>query len=205
MLYLEKELPPPGREPDESYLREGLGRIKDLITASEGRALVLFTSYRHLRFVSENIDIAYPFRTQGDMPATKLVQWFRTTPGSVLLATATFWQGIDVKGEKLSLVIIAKLPFGSPGDPVYDERCKRLGGKWFNGLALPSAILLLRQGFGRLIRGAEDSGVIAILDSRVAAAPYGKTIVSSLPEMQITHDIGDVRRFFRSLRREGGE
>ncbi|GAH77757.1 unnamed protein product, partial [marine sediment metagenome] len=113
--------------------------------------------------------------------------------------TTTFWQGIDIKGDKLSLVVIVKMPFGSPGDPVYDERCRRLGERWFTDLALPSAILLLRQGVGRLIRGIHDYGVVAILDTRLLRSSYGRTIVSSLPEVDVVHSIEDVKRFFASI------
>jgi ATP-dependent DNA helicase DinG len=160
---------------------------------------VLFTSYSHLHFASENISIDNPFKSQGDMPPPRLIQWFKETPNPVLLATATFWQGIDIKGDKLSLVVIVKMPFGSPGDPVYDERCRRLGERWFTDLALPSAILLLRQGVGRLIRGVHDYGVVAILDTRLLRSSYGRTIASSLPDMDIVHSIEDVKRFFASI------
>jgi hypothetical protein len=156
----------------------------------------LFTSYRHLNFVSEHVRTNYPYKSQGNMPPAKLIHWFKKTPNAVLLATSTFWQGIDMKGDMLSLVVIVKMPFGSPGDPVYDERCKRLGQRWFKDLALPSAILLLKQGFGRLIRSARDYGVVAILDPRVITSSYGKTIVSSLPEMDIVYGIDDVKSFF---------
>ncbi len=199
LLYLDRELPPPDNENSESFYREGIKTIEGLINASRGRALVLFTSYSHLRFVSNNIRTDYPFKTQGDMPPSRLIQWFKKTPDSVLLATATFWQGIDIKGDKLSLVIIVKIPFGSPGDPVYDERCRRLGERWFKDLALPAAILLLRQGFGRLIRGIDDYGVVAVLDTRLVAKSYAKTVVSSLPGMNIVHRIEDVIRFFDSV------
>ncbi len=199
LLYLEKELPRPDNENSEAFYKESTKKIEGLINASGGRALVLFTSYRHLNFTSENISTGFPLKAQGDMPPARLIEWFKKTPGSVLLATSTFWQGIDVKGEKLSLVIITKMPFGSPGDPVYDERCRRLGESWFRDLALPSAVLLLRQGFGRLIRGNSDYGTVAILDSRVVTSPYSRSIVSSLPAMNVVHDIEDVRRFFDSL------
>lgn len=198
LLYIDKGLPPPSQKNNEAFQQESLTVIEELINASHGRALVLFTSYNHLYFVSKNIKIPYPFKSQGDMPPARLLQWLKDTPHSVLLATATFWQGIDIKGEKLSLVVIGKLPFTSPGDPVYQERCRRLGDRWFRELALPSAILALRQGFGRLIRGLNDYGVVAILDTRLVTHSYGKTIVSSLPEMNIVHSIEDVKRFFKS-------
>ena len=198
LLYIDKELPSP-KEDNETFQQKGLKVIEGLINASSGRALVLFTSYKHLHFVSKHITTDYPFKSQGDMPPVKLIHWFRKTDNSVLLATTTFWQGIDIKGERLSMVIIVKMPFGSPGDPVYDERCRRLGPRWFTDLALPSAILLLKQGFGRLIRGVEDYGVVAILDTRLVTSSYGRTIVSSLPEMEIVYSIEDVKGFFESI------
>ncbi|MFO8163973.1 MAG: ATP-dependent DNA helicase [Thermodesulfobacteriota bacterium] len=199
ILYIDKALPQPDRGNEEIFKHESLNTIERLINASSGRALVLFTSYSHLHFVAHSINIAYPFKFQGEMPPPRLIQWFKNTPHSVLLATATFWQGIDIKGEKLSMVIIARLPFTSSGDPVYQERCRRLEDRWFGELALPSAILLLRQGFGRLIRGRNDYGVVAILDTRIVTRSYGKTIVSALPKINIVHNIEDVERFFDSI------
>ena len=118
LLYIDKNLPSPVKENNKAFQQKGLETIERLVNASRGRALVLFTSYSHLRFVSENINVCYPFKSQGDMPPAKLIRWFKKTSNSILLATATFWQGIDIKGEGLSLVVIVKMPFGSPGDPV---------------------------------------------------------------------------------------
>jgi len=199
LLYIDKNLPRPDKENTETFQEESLRVIEGLINASRGRALVLFTSYKHLHFVSNTIKIHYPFKSQGEMPPARLIQWFKDTSHSVLLATATFWQGIDIRGEKLSLVIIARLPFISPGDPVYQERCSRLKGRWFGELALPSAILALRQGFGRLIRGRNEYGVVAILDTRLVTRSYGNAIISSLPEINIVHSVEDVKRFFDSI------
>ena len=199
LLYIDKELPPPDIENTETFRQGALKTIEKLTNASRGRALVLFTSYDHLHFASENIRIDNPFKSQGDMPPPRLIQWFKETPNPVLLATTTFWQGIDIKGDTLSLVVIVKMPFGSPGDPVYDERCRRLGERWFTDLALPSAILLLRQGVGRLIRGVHEHGVVAILDTRLLRSSYGRTIVSSLPQMDVVHSIEDVKIFFDSI------
>jgi len=196
LLYVDRGLPPPDKENNNIFMKESLKVIENLIKASKGRALVLFTSYKHLDYAAEHISIDYPFKSQGKMPPSHMINWFKKTPNSVLLATATFWQGIDIKGEDLSLVIIVKIPFGSPGDPVYDERCKRLGDRWFSDLALPSAILMLRQGFGRLIRSSSDYGVVAILDSRLLTSSYGKIILSSLPDLKISHDISEVEKFF---------
>ena len=205
LLYISRDLPVPGRENSESYFRESLKTIEDLIKASRGRALVLFTSYKNLAYASEHINVDYPVKSQGDMPPARLLQWFKITPNAVLLATATFWQGIDIKGEQLSLVIIVKMPFGKPGDPVYDERCRRLQERWFTDLALPSAILLLRQGFGRLIRSSEDFGVVALLDPRLIHNSYGKAVISSLPEMEIVHEIEPVKRFFDAIPDSNGK
>ena len=196
LLYIDKGLPPPDRDNSEVFRQGSVKSIEGLIKASSGRALVLFTSYNHLRYAAKNIRIDYPLKSQGDMPPARLIEWFKETSNPVLFATTTFWQGIDIRGEKLSLVVIVKMPFGSPGDPVYDERCKRLKDRWFADLALPSAILMLRQGFGRLIRAGDDHGVVAILDSRLINSSYGNAIVSSLPEMKIVHTIEEVRRFF---------
>ncbi len=201
LLYIEKDLPAPDKDKNEQFMRESLKVIESLIQASAGRALVLFTSYKHLNYAAERISIDYPYKSQGKMPPARLIRWFKKTPHSVLLATNTFWQGIDIKGEKLSLVIIVKMPFGSPGEPVYDERCRRLGERWFTGLALPSAILLLRQGFGRLIRSSCDYGAVAILDPRLLMSSYGRTIITSLPELNIVHAIEDVKVFFNSIPR----
>jgi ATP-dependent DNA helicase DinG len=199
LLYINKDLPVPNREHTDIFEEESLTVIQDLISASCGRALILFTSYRHLHFISENIESIYPIKAQGDMPAARLIEWFKETPSSVLLATSTFWQGIDVKGEDLSLVVIVRLPFSSPEDPVYSERCKRLKGRWFTDLALPRAILLLRQGFGRLIRGRNEYGVVAILDTRVINHSYGRSIIYSLPDMNIVYDLEDVNSFFKNI------
>ena len=199
LLYIDQSLPEPVKTNERVFQEESLHAIEDLIKFSRGRALVLFTSYQHLNFVANNTTISYPFRSQGGMPPAKLIQWFKDTPNSVLLATVTFWQGIDIKGDDLSLVIIVKLPFSSPGDPVYRERCKKLKNRWFQDLALPSAILMLRQGFGRLIRGRNEYGVVAMLDTRISKSSYGSTIISSLPKTNITHCIEDVQSFFDSL------
>ena len=204
MLYLEKGLPSPAGGNSELFQEESLRVIQGLIHASKGRALVLFTSYAHLRFIAAHMDTKYPTKAQGDMPPARLIEWFKETANSVLLATATFWQGIDIKGETLSMVIIVKLPFGSPGDPVYDEKCRRLGERWFSDLALPSAILSLRQGIGRLIRGAGDYGVNAILDTRLIKSSYGKTIISSLPEMKVVHTVAEVEEFFHKIPHSAG-
>ncbi len=197
-LFTARHLPPPDR--DDDFLKDSVDIIKHLINASKGRALVLFTSYRHLKYVAENLSVSYPIASQGDMPNSRLLRWFMDTPNSVLLATQSFWQGVDIKGDKLSMLIIAKIPFAPPGDPVYDARCSRLGDRWFMDLALPSAILSIRQGFGRLIRTSSDRGVVAILDSRVNNNSYGSKVLSSLPKMRSIGSIEEVYDFFNIVR-----
>jgi ATP-dependent DNA helicase DinG len=199
LLYIAKDLPAPDKDKNTDFMKESLTVIERLIGTSRGRALVLFTSYKHLNYAAEHISIDYPCKSQGKTPPARLIEWFRRKPHSVLLATTTFWQGIDIKGDDLSLVVIVKMPFGAPGDPVYDERCRRLGDRWFGDLALPSAILMLRQGFGRLIRSTEDYGVVAILDSRLLKSSYGRTIISSLPDVKKSNSFEDVQKFFESI------
>ena len=199
LLYINRDLPVPDKEHTDIFHEKSLTIIEELVNASRGRALVLLTSYRHLHFVSDNINSPYPLKSQGDMPPARLIEWFKETPHSVLLATATFWQGIDIKGEDLSLVVIGRLPFSSPGDPVYNEKCKRLKDRWFTDLALPNAILILRQGFGRLIRGRNEYGVVAILDTRLITRSYGKAIISSLPDIDIVYTTEDVKSFFNTI------
>jgi ATP-dependent DNA helicase DinG len=136
---------------------------------------------------------------QGEAPRERLLERFREDVASVLVATSTFWQGIDVPGESLSLLVIDKLPFAAPGDPLVEARCERideLGGDWFREYALPSAVLQLRQGFGRLIRSHADRGVIAILDPRVRLRPYGRAFLDSLPACPVTSERAMVADFF---------
>ncbi len=145
-----------------------------LVELSRGRAFVLFTSYANMNAVAERIAgrVPYPILIQGEAPKAQLLDTFRATPHAVLLATASFWQGVDVAGEQLSCVIIDKLPFASPGDPVVAARIERLksrGENPFGEYQVPVAVLMLKQGLGRLIRSASDHGILAVLDSRLLA------------------------------------
>jgi ATP-dependent DNA helicase DinG len=143
--------------------------------------------------------VPYAVLVQGDAPRERLLDLFRDDVGSVLLATATFWQGVDVPGESLSLLVIDKLPFSAPGDPLHEARCEAVeaaGGDWFTGYALPSAVLQLRQGFGRLIRGHGDRGVVAILDPRLRTKPYGRAFLAALPRCPLVDDRAAVAAFF---------
>ena len=141
----------------------------------------------------------YPLLIQGEAPKPVLLDAFRSTPNAVLLATASFWQGVDVVGEQLSCVIIDKLPFASPGDPVVAARIDRLrnrGGNPFGDYQVPVAILMLKQGLGRLIRASSDRGVLAVLDSRLVQKAYGRRFLASLPGARLVHDLDEVQGFF---------
>jgi ATP-dependent DNA helicase DinG len=198
LLYLPRGLPDPRAE-------GALDRIVEEVTAlcriSAGRALVLTSSYRALQAVADGIrgDVPYEILVQGEAPRERLLERFRTEVGSVLVATSTFWQGVDVPGESLSLLVIDKLPFAAPGDPLVEARCERIadqGGDWFREYALPSAVLQLRQGFGRLIRSHADRGVVAILDPRLSSRPYGRAFLESLPSCPVALDRAAVADFF---------
>jgi len=200
MLYLARDLPPP-TEPD--FQPAALARIAELLDVTEGSAFVLFTSHRALRDASERLarTCRYPLLVQGQAPPAALIERFRTTPGAVLLATGTFWSGVDVPGAALSLVIMDKLPFASPGDPLVAARARKLaeaGRDPFHELHLPQAALAFRQGFGRLIRRRDDRGIAALLDSRVVGRAYGRVFTDSLPrELPRTSVLEQVRRWWR--------
>ena len=173
----------------------------ELLKRSRGRAFVLFTSYAVLRIVQQFVEMAldYPILVQGSAPRSVLIDQFRSTPNSVLLATSSFWQGVDVVGDALSCVIIDKLPFASPGDPVVSARIDALtaeGADAFSDYQVPLAILALQQGLGRLIRHRSDRGVLAILDPRVKTMGYGRRFLASMPPAPVTHDLDAVARFF---------
>jgi ATP-dependent DNA helicase DinG len=180
-----------------------------LCRLSEGRALVLTTSHRALDELAERARprIAFPVLVQGEAPRERLLERFRDEVDSVLLATQTFWQGVDVRGESLSLLVIDKLPFSAPGDALHEARCERiarLGGDWFAGYALPSAILQLRQGFGRLIRGHDDRGVVAVLDPRLRTRAYGRRFLDALPPAPLAADLDAVASFLGTRARAAG-
>ena len=171
-----------------------------LLEVSRGRAFVLFTSYANMNAVAERIAgrVEYPLFVQGEAPKAQLLDTFRETPHAVLLATASFWQGVDVVGDQLSCVIVDKLPFASPSDPVVQARIERLkarGGNPFGEYQVPVAILMLKQGLGRLIRSASDRGILAVLDSRIVEKSYGRRFLESLPPARLVHDLEAVARF----------
>src|SRR6185295_8343398 len=163
-----------------------------LLEASQGRAFVLFTSYANMNAVAERLAgrVPWPLLIQGEAPKAALLETFRRTRNAVLLATASFWQGVDVVGDQLSCVIIDKLPFASPSDPVVSARIdhlKNLGENAFADYQVPVAILSLKQGLGRLIRSASDRGILAVLDSRLVERPYGRRFLTSLPPARLVH------------------
>ena len=199
LLYLPRRMPPPKSTSfAEAVARETIA----LLTRSRGRAFVLFTSYRILRAVQPLVEMAlpYPILVQGTAPRSALIEEFRSTPNAVLLATSSFWQGVDVVGDSLSCVVIDKLPFASPGDPVTSARIDAInarGGDAFAEYQVPLAILSLQQGLGRLIRHRSDRGVLAVLDPRLATMGYGRRFLAALPPAPLTRDLGAVDRFFK--------
>jgi ATP-dependent DNA helicase DinG len=194
LLYIPRRVAEPR---DEGVADE----VEALCRLSRGRALVLTTSYRMLDVLAPRLraELPYEVLVQGEAPRERLLERFRAERDSVLVATATFWQGIDVAGEALSLLVIDKLPFPSVGDPLVEARCELIveqGGDSFLDYSLPVATLQLRQGFGRLIRGHADSGVAAILDPRIHTRAYGEGLVESLPSCPLVDDRAEVERFF---------
>jgi ATP-dependent DNA helicase DinG len=198
LLYLPPYMPQP-RDPD--FLPQATEKIRRVLEITRGRAFCLFTSYAQMRELHDRLltQLPYPLMMQGSAPRHILLQQFRDTPNAVLFGTSSFWQGIDVQGEQLSCVIIDKLPFAVPSDPIMKARTDAItaaGGNAFNDLQVPQAVIALKQGFGRLIRSLTDSGVLMLLDPRIRTTRYGKTFLESLPPYTRTDDINDVDRFF---------
>jgi ATP-dependent DNA helicase DinG len=198
MLYLPRRMPDP-RSVD--FVAAAAREIIGILEASKGRAFVLFTSYAAMRAIQTiaEVELSYPILVQGSAPRSALLDQFRATPNAVLLATSSFWQGVDVMGEALSCVIIDKLPFASPSDPITAARIEAVaerGGQPFGDYQVPLAILTLLQGLGRLIRHRDDRGVLAVLDPRLQTMGYGRRFLASLPPAVVTRDIADVHRFF---------
>jgi ATP-dependent DNA helicase DinG len=198
LLYLPPEMPDP-RDPD---FPEAAARcIQQVLELSRGRAFCLFTSYSQMRALYERLlpVLDFPILLHGTAPRKALLEEFRATPNAVLFGTSSFWQGVDVQGEALSCVIIDRLPFSVPTDPVVQARMKAIeeaGGRPFFDYQVPEAVLTLKQGFGRLIRSLEDRGVLVLLDPRIRKQRYGQAFLQSLPPYRMTATITDVKEFF---------
>ncbi len=198
LLYLPPSMPDP-REPD--FVAAASATIERVLSITRGRAFCLFTSYSQMRALYERLlpVLDFPLLLHGTAPRKALLEEFRSTPNSVLFGTSSFWQGVDVQGEALSCVIIDRLPFAVPSDPVVQARMKAIeesGGRPFFDYQVPEAVLALKQGFGRLIRSLEDRGVLVLLDPRITRQRYGQIFLQSLPPYRVTNTITDVEAFF---------
>jgi ATP-dependent DNA helicase DinG len=198
LLYVPQRLPDPR---DPAFTKMASEEVSRILRHSRGRAFVLFTSYQQMRLVYDAVsfDLEYPTLLQGTGPRGALLEEFRSTPNCVLFATASFWQGVDVPGEQLSCVIIDKLPFASPADPVVNARIesiRKARGNPFYDYQIPQAAIALKQGFGRLIRSKSDRGVLVLLDNRITKQRYGQVFFDSLPDYAFTTNIEHVEKFF---------
>ena len=196
-LYLPQRMPDPQ---DAGFAEAVAGELRALLPITAGRAFVLFTSLKNMRAVHALLagELPWPALLQGEAPKQQLLKRFRETP-SVLFASQSFWEGVDVPGDALSLVVIDKLPFASPGEPITAARIERLrqsGGDAFYGYQVPQAALALKQGFGRLIRTASDRGIVAVLDARVTRKGYGRLFVETLPRCRILRTTEEARAFW---------
>jgi ATP-dependent DNA helicase DinG len=199
-VYLPQGLPAPE---DGRFVEAMVAQVRRLCALTQGRAFVLFTSHRNLQAVHARlaVDFPWPLFKQGDAPRTRLVEAFRQTAGSVLLGTSSFWEGVDVPGDALSLVIIDRIPFASPGDPVFAARleaARLAGGNPFSQLQLPAAALTLKQGVGRLLRTRSDRGIVALLDPRLSGRGYGKSLLAALPPVPRLTDFEALAHWWRT-------
>ncbi len=198
LLYLPPQMPDP-REP--GFAAEAAKRMRQMLEITRGRAFCLFTSYAQMRDLYERLlmELEFPLLLQGTAPKKALLEEFRATPNAVLFGTSSFWQGVDVQGESLSCVIVDRLPFAVPSDPVVAARMRAIeedGGSAFFDYQVPQAVITLKQGFGRLIRSLEDRGVLMLLDPRMERQRYGRVFMESLPPYRVTKDIAEVEAFF---------
>lgn len=203
LLYLPRDIPDP-RNSDDLVTRHA--RIADLISLTKGHALLLFTSYRAMRQCHQALkgNLPYPLLMQGQAPRNALLEEFRITPSAVLLATSSFWEGIDLPGQALTHVLIDKLPFDVPSDPLNEARMNRLeseGISAFENYQLPRAAIALKQGFGRLIRHKTDRGIVSILDPRIVTRRYGRFFLDSLPDAARTSNLEQTRRWWQNNQR----
>lgn len=198
LLYIPQHLPDPR---SQGFTAAAADEIVDLLEYSEGRAFVLFTSYAQMKQVYDRVSFRLPYEMllQGTAPRTALLEQFKSTPNCVLFATSAFWQGVDVPGDQLSCVIIDKLPFAAPSDPIVEARValiREQGGNPFYDYQIPQAAIALKQGFGRLIRSKTDRGLLALLDHRITSQRYGQIFFDSLPDYSFTIKKPEVEKFF---------
>lgn len=198
LLYCPAAMPEPSHP---GYTARVVEIASEVLALSQGRAFLLFTSHRALREAAARLEsqLDYPLLVQGSAPRAELIDRFRKLGNAVLLGTSSFWEGVDVRGEALSCVIIDKLPFSSPADPILQARAdalKRRGGNPFRDFQLPQAVIALKQGAGRLIRDSQDRGVLVVCDPRLTSRGYGRIFLSSLPPMQRTDDLAELEAFF---------
>ena len=204
LLYLPKSMPEPS---SRNYTRSVVDAAIPVIEASEGRAFVLVTSYRALKDIARYLEdeIEYPILVQGSQPRTELLNQFRKLGDAVLVGTSSFWEGVDVKGEALSCVIIDKLPFAAPDEPLLQARIQNMkanGQNPFFEYQIPEAVINLKQGVGRLIRDVNDYGVLMLCDPRLTSKGYGRIFIQNLPSMPLTREQHDVEKFFAGLKTE---
>jgi len=204
IFYVPPDMPDPR---EAAFTAKAIHRIRQLLEITRGRAFCLFTSLNQMQQVHDALlgQLSYPMLLQGSAPKTALIEQFRSTPNAVLFATSSFWQGVDVQGEQLSCVIIDKIPFAVPSDPIVQARGRAIddsGGNSFFDYSVPAAVITLKQGFGRLIRSLSDRGLLVLLDSRILKKQYGKVFVQSLPAYTRTTDIRKVEEFFGCSRDE---
>lgn len=201
LLYVPRGLPDPRKE---NYIEKLIERILPILEITQGKTFILFTSFKALDYAASVLKekIVYPILVQGSMPKRELIEQFKTLGNAVLLGTSSFWYGVDVRGEALSCVIIDKLPFAAPDDPILQARMKSLrkqGVDPFDTYQLPQAVIMLKQGAGRLIRDSGDRGILVICDPRLVGNRYGQVFLQSLPDMPRTRDFNRIKDFFSKM------
>jgi ATP-dependent DNA helicase DinG len=212
-LLYQPSLPAYNYRSPQTYYDAAAAEIERLLEVSRGRALCLFTSWSGLEQVAQRLRDAdqpsvWPIRAQGDAPRNALLDWFKRTPHSVLLATRSFWEGVDIPGDDLSLVVLDKMPFPTPGDPLHGARMRAVeekGESSFGKYMLPMMTLALKQGFGRLVRRSSDRGVVAILDERLTSKAYGRQVRQDLPPARFSREFRDVHKFYQTTRPQPAE